>query len=87
MGVPIETPVTYRLILYRPFVLTVFSVLGLAGLAIVLNFFAGGEGPPAWFVFGWVAALGWNAYWGMVRIAYEVGVVDGSILRWRSANG
>jgi hypothetical protein len=82
--VPIETAVTYRLIKFRPITLAVLSVLTLAGAAMLVNFLMGGEGPPALFVFLWLGALGWNAYGFLFRIAYEIGVVDGSILRWRS---
>ena len=82
--VPIENAVTYRLIMFRPITLVVLSVLGLAGATMLLNFLAGGVGPPAVFVFFWLAAFLWNAYGFLIRVAYEVGVVDGSILRWRS---
>jgi hypothetical protein len=82
--VPIEKTVTYRLIMFRPIALTVYVGLGLASVAMLLNFLAGGEGPPAAFVVFWLAALAWNGYGFLVRVAYEIGVVDGSILRWRS---
>jgi hypothetical protein len=82
--VPIETAVTYRLIMFRLFAFIVFPLLGLVGVAMLVNLLAGGVGPPAAFMFLWLGALGWNAYWFLVRFAYEIGVVDGSILRWRS---
>jgi len=62
--------------------LIVFLGLGLASVAIVLNLLAGNNGPPAALVVLWLAAYGWNAYWFLVRVAYEIGIVDGSILRW-----
>jgi hypothetical protein len=65
-------------------VLTVFPVLGFAGAAMLWNQLAGGEGPGPVFVFVWLAIFAFMAYSFLVRIAYEVGVVDGSILRWRS---
>jgi hypothetical protein len=77
-------PITYRLVGFRPLMLIVFVGLGLVGVALVLNLLAGNEGPPAAFVFLWLAAFGWNAYWLLVRTAYEIGIVDGSILRWRT---
>jgi hypothetical protein len=79
-----ENTITYRLIMFRPFAFVVFPVLGLAGAAMLWNQLAGGEGPGPVFVFGWLAILLWMAYWFLVRFAYEIGVVDGSILRWRS---
>jgi hypothetical protein len=81
---PVETAVTYRLIMFRPFAFVIFPVLGLAGAAMVLNSLAGGVGPPALFILLWLGALEWNAYWFLVRFAYEIGIVDGSTLRWRS---
>jgi hypothetical protein len=81
---PVEKTVTYRLIMFRPIALTVYIGLALAGVAMLLNFLAGGEGPPAAFVVFWLVALAWNGYGFLVRFAYEIGVVDGSILRWRS---
>jgi len=62
----------------------VFIPLGIAGVAMLVNLVAGGTGPPAAFVLLWMAAYTWNVYWWLFRIAYEVGVVDGSILRWSS---
>lgn len=36
------------------------------------------------FVVLWLAAYAWNAYWWLFRVAFEVGVMHGSTLRWRS---
>jgi hypothetical protein len=82
--IPVENAVTYRLIMFRPFAFVILPVLGLVGAAMVLNFLVGGVGPPAAFIFLWLGALGWNAYWFLVRFAYEIGVVGDSTLRWRS---
>ncbi|HLQ16912.1 MAG TPA: hypothetical protein VK256_13785 [Candidatus Eisenbacteria bacterium] len=75
--------ITYRYVNYRPLVLTVFFVLGLAGVALVWNLVTGGEGPGVVFVVLWLSALAWNAYSFLFLIADEIGVIDGSILRWR----
>jgi hypothetical protein len=69
---------------YRLLTFAVIIPLGIAGVAMLVNLVAGGAGPPAAFVILWMAAYGWNVYWWLFRIAYEVGVVDSSILRWRS---
>ncbi|HXM72539.1 MAG TPA: hypothetical protein VN940_04890 [Candidatus Dormibacteraeota bacterium] len=74
--------VTYRLVGYRPLIFILFPALGLVGVALVLNLLSGGEGPGPWFVFFWLAAYAWNAYWFLFRLAYEVGVTDTSTLRW-----
>jgi hypothetical protein len=72
------------MVMYRPLVFTFVVVLGLAGVALVLNLLGGGEGPGVVFVVLWLAIYAWIAYWYLVRVSYEVGVVNGSILRWRS---
>lgn len=81
---PAAASITYRFVHYRLLNFAVFIPLGIAGVAMLVNLVVGGTGPPAAFVILWLAAYGWNAYWWLFRIAYEVGVVDGSILRWRS---
>jgi hypothetical protein len=77
-------PITYRLIRYRPLVFILFPVLGLVGVALVVNLLSGGVGPGLGFVVFWLAAYAWNAYWFLFRIASEVAVVDRTTLRWRS---
>jgi hypothetical protein len=77
-------PITYRFVQYRFLTFAVFVPLGIAGVAILVNLVEGGTGPPAVFVLLWVAAYLWNLYWWLFRIAFEVGVVRGSTLRWRS---
>ena len=81
---PTPDSITYRFVYHRPLTVAVFGALGIAGVAMLVNLVAGGSGPPAAFVLFWVAAYGWNAYWWLFRIAYEVAVVRGSTLRWRS---
>jgi hypothetical protein len=77
-------PITYRFVQYRLLIFAVFVPLGIAGVAILVNLLEGGTGPPAVFVLLWRAAYLWNLYWGLFRIAFEVCVVQGSTLRWRS---
>jgi hypothetical protein len=81
---PPSNSVTYRFVHYRLLTFAVFIPLGIAGVAMLVSLVAGGTGPPAPFVLLWITAYGWNVYWWLFRIAYEVGVDDGSILRWRS---
>jgi hypothetical protein len=81
---PTPGPISYRLVMFRPLTFTVLFGLGLVGVAIVLNLLTSNNGPGGVFVVLWLAAYAWNAYWFLVRIAYEVGIVDGSTLRWRS---
>jgi hypothetical protein len=81
---PSQDTITFRFVYYRPLTFAVFIPLGIAGIAMLVNLLAGGIGPPAPFVVFWLAAYVWNAYWWLFRIAYEVGVVHGSNLRWRS---
>jgi hypothetical protein len=81
---PTADSITYRFVHYRLLTFAVFIPLGIAGVAMLVNLVAGGTGPPAAFVLLWMAAYTWNVYWWLFRIAYEVGVVDSSILRWRS---
>jgi hypothetical protein len=77
-------PITYRMVMFRPLVFVYVVVLGLAGVALVLNLLGHGEGPGVVFVVLWLAIYLWISYWYLFRISYEVGVVDGSILRWRT---
>lgn len=81
---PTPDSITYRFVHYRLLTFAIFIPLGIAGVAMLVNLLAGGTGPPAAFVVLWVAAYGWNVYWWLFRIAYEVGVVHGPTLRWRS---
>jgi hypothetical protein len=81
---PTPDSITYRFVQYRLLTSAVFIPLGIAGVAMLVNLVAGGNGPPAAFVVLWIAAYGWNFYWWLFRIAYEVGVMHGTNLRWRS---
>ena len=81
---PEADSITYRFVHYRLLTFAVFIPLGIAGVAMLVNLVEGGTGPPAAFVLLWISAYGWNLYWWLFRIAYEVGVVHGTTLRWHS---
>ena len=59
-----------------PFIFTLFAVVAVVLLVAMVR----GDGPPAWFGVLWLAALGWNAYWWLLRICTEV-EVDSDTLR------
>jgi hypothetical protein len=75
-------PVIYRLVVYRPLIFALLLILGLAGVALVVNLLSGATGPGLGFVVFWLAAYAWNAYWFLFRIAYEVSFTEGSTVRW-----
>ena len=68
---PTPDSITYRFVNYRVLTCVVFIPLGLGGIAMLVNLVAGGTGPPAVFVFLWLAAYGWGVYWWLFRVAYE----------------
>jgi len=76
--------VTYRLVMFRPVAITVFSVLSLVAVALIREVFSSHDPILVVFIVLWLAALVWNGYWFLFRIAYEIGVIDGSTLRWRT---
>jgi hypothetical protein len=78
--------VVYRIAGYR---LTSFVVFGLmacvaAVLVLVLSLSAHTDPQLAGFIVFWLAGFAWNCYWFFFRVAYEIGVVDESTLRWRT---
>jgi hypothetical protein len=81
--------ITYRLVIYVPTALTVVIGLGLVAVALVLNFLLANPPDPALRLFeiAWLAFYAGAVYWFLFRVAYEVGVVDGTTLRWRSMLG
>jgi hypothetical protein len=81
--------ITYRLVIYLPTALTVVIGLGGVATALVLNFFLANPPDTALRLFElvWLAFYVSFAYLYLFRFAYEVGVVDGSTLRWRSVLG
>ena len=58
-----------------------FTVVGVALVAATLG--GGWEGPPTAFVVLWLAALGWNAYWWLFRVATALWL-DGDVLHWEA---
>ncbi|MEN0083691.1 MAG: hypothetical protein AAGC66_02885 [Leifsonia sp.] len=65
------------------FMIAVMAVLTFGGISILGQTIAGRPGPPLFFMVVWFAALGWNVYWWLFRIAYRVDLVDG-VLTWRA---
>lgn len=59
----------------------IFAVAGLALVAATLG--EGAEGPPLAFTVLWLAALAWNAYWWLFRIATAFRL-DGDALHWEA---
>jgi len=66
-----------------PFLLFILGVLLFSGAFIVVRILAGQSGPPLLFMVFWFAALGWNIYWWLFRVAYRVDLV-GDSLHWRA---
>ena len=66
----------------RSFFLALFTVFGVAAVAMMASVVAGGDGsPPVGFALLWLAALTWNGYWRLLRIASSV-AFDGRELAW-----
>lgn len=76
--------VTYRLVMFRPVAITVLVGLGLIAAALIHNLFSITDPFLVVFIVLWIAAFAWNFYWFVFRIAYEISVVEGSTLRWRT---
>jgi hypothetical protein len=81
--------ITYRLVIYMPIALTVVIGLGVVAVALVLNFLLANPPDPALRLFeiAWLAFYIAAVYWFLFRVSYEVGIIDGSTLRWRSVLG
>ncbi|MQA34294.1 hypothetical protein [Modestobacter roseus] len=60
-----------------PLLFAVFAVAAVALVAATLR----GDGPPLLFLLLWLGALGWNAYWFLLRVCVELRV-DGPQLEW-----
>jgi len=65
--------------LILPIVFTGFTV----GAVIMIVAMIRGSGPPVWFGIAWLAVLGWNGYWWLLRTCTLLVVSDGQ-LRWRT---
>ena len=62
-----------------------FLVL-MSGIAVLLAMSLSDRTDPllVTFIGLWIVGLAWTAYWVLFRLAYEVGVIDGSTLHWRT---
>jgi len=73
---------------YRPmpggpwFPLVILGFFGVFAVGMVFSLLAG-SGPPAWFAVIWLAALAWNAYWFLWRLATDLWL-DGNTLHWKA---
>jgi hypothetical protein len=68
--------------LWRAQILAMFAVFVVAGVLMVVAI-AAGSGPPVWFAAFWLAALVWNSYWFLFRIAYQLDLTERE-LYWRT---
>ncbi|MDQ1541895.1 MAG: hypothetical protein QOH29_2621 [Actinomycetota bacterium] len=68
---------------YRIQVIAMFVVFAVVAVVLVVNLATGASGPPIGFSVFWIAAVVWNAYWFLLRVAYRVDLQDHE-LRWRA---
>jgi hypothetical protein len=65
----------------RWFFALLFGIFGIAGTALIISTVAGGDNAPSpLFTALWLAALGWNAYWWLFRIAYALRLEDDELV-------
>jgi hypothetical protein len=76
--------VTYRLVMFRPIVITVLSGLSVIAAFLVREVFSTQDLRLVAFILFWLGALAWNAYWFLHRTAFEIGIRDSSTLAWRT---
>ncbi len=62
---------------YRFQVLLTLGVFAMVGILLATRLFP----APAWFVLLWMAVFGWNGYWFLLRIVYQL-EVRGGVLWW-----
>lgn len=74
----------YRIVGYRLMTFVVFGLMACVAVVLVLSLSVHTDPQLAAFIVFWLAGLGWSVYWFFFRVAYEIGVVDGSMLRWRT---
>jgi len=75
---------TFRMVRFRPLIVAFFVLMSCIAVLLLLSLRVNTDPPLAVFVALWVGALAWMAYWFLFRVAYEIGVVDGSTLRWHT---
>ena len=83
----LETLVTFRLTTFRLAVLLLLGALTLAAALLVVIAIATPDGALRLFLFLWVAAVAWTAYWALFRFAYEVAIDAAGTFRWCSITG
>lgn len=77
-----ESSASYRMYrLYRAQVLVMFAIFGAAVPFVVAASLGDRDGPPLLFVLAGIAAVGWNAYWFLLRLCHRLDLEDG-VLRW-----
>ncbi len=72
------------MVMFRPLVITFFVLMSCIAVLLVLSQRGSTDPLLATFIALWVGGVAWTAYWFLFRVAYEVGVVGGSTLRWRT---
>ena len=68
------------------FIVGVCGVLAFGFVSVLVDLLRGLPGPPVFFLGLMFAALGWNLYWWLFRLATRVELV-GDVLRWRAPFG
>jgi hypothetical protein len=59
-----------------------FAIFGVVAVPLVIAAsLRDRNGPPLLFLVAWIAALGWNAYWFLLRFCYRLDLEEG-MLRW-----
>jgi hypothetical protein len=71
---------------YRIQVIAMFAVFAVVAVVLVVSLVVGASGPPVGFSLFWIAAVTWNAYWFLLRVAYRVDLADRE-LRWHAPLG
>jgi hypothetical protein len=65
-------------------IVAIFVIFGIAAIVLVTATVGDGtQSPPVAFTVLWLAALGWNAYWWLFRIAVALRI-DGYVLYWNA---
>jgi hypothetical protein len=73
---------SYRLsALYRPQILVAFAIFAAFAGWLLVRLALGRLDAPLWFVLLWIGAVGWNAYWFLLRLCYRLDL-DDRTLRW-----
>jgi hypothetical protein len=67
---------------YRVQLLAVFTLFAAAGIGLAVAEATGAKHlPPVWLVLLWVAAVGWNGYWFLLRFCWRLELADG-VVHW-----